>query len=89
MLAMRVFTVSFRLPVFSSFGEMCDLHERKPFKIRDFLVIRCGEGNLLASPYFPRSGGMLLDWITLEQTNAQEDVVTLEVWTVKPRDEES
>lgn len=28
-----------------------DLHERKEFKVRDFLVIRWCEGNLLASPY--------------------------------------
>ena len=40
-----------------------DLHERNEFKVRDFLDIRWCEGNLLASPYFPRSGGMLVDWI--------------------------
>lgn len=34
-----------------------DLHERKTFKGRDFLVIRWCGGNLLASPYFPRSCG--------------------------------
>ena len=32
-----------------------NLHERKSFKVRDFLVIRWGEGNLVASPYFPCS----------------------------------
>lgn len=42
---------------------MFDLHERKTFKVRDFIVIRWGEGNLVASPYFPRSGGMMVDWI--------------------------
>ena len=40
-----------------------DIHERKEFKVRDFLVIRWGESNLLASPYFPRTGGMLVDWL--------------------------
>ena len=40
-----------------------DIHERKAFKVRDFLVIRWCDGNLLASPYFPRTGGMMVDWI--------------------------
>ena len=48
-----------------------DLHARKTFKVRDFLVIRWCEGNLIASPYFPRSGGMLVDWITTEQAEVQ------------------
>ena len=39
-----------------------DLHEKKPFKVSDYLVIRWGEGHLLASPYFPNTGGMLVDW---------------------------
>ena len=56
---------------------MFDLHERKTFKVRDFLVIRWGEGNLIASPYFPRSGGMLVDWITPEQTEARGDIVDM------------
>ena len=43
-----------------------DLHERKTFKVRDFLVIRWCEDNLLASPFFPRSGGMMVDWIPPE-----------------------
>jgi len=52
-----------------------DLHERKTFKVRDFLVIRCCEGNLLASPYFPRTGGMLVDWIAPEQAEVHEGIV--------------
>jgi len=48
-----------------------DLHERKTFKVRDFLVIRWCEGNLLASPYFPRTGGMLVDWLDTEQARAK------------------
>ena len=48
-----------------------DLHERKAFKVRDFLVIRWCEGNLLASPYFPRTGGMLVDWLDTEQARAK------------------
>ena len=43
-------------------AEMLDLHERRLFKVRDFRVIRWRGANLLASPYFPQSGGMLVDW---------------------------
>ena len=62
-----------------------DLHERKEFKVRDFLVIRWCEGNLLASPYFPRTGGMLVDWVTPEQAEVREGIV--DVRTAKPRKE--
>ena len=64
---------------------MFDLHERKTFRVRDFLVIRWGEGNLIASPYFPHSGGMLVDWITPEKANGQGCIVDVKV--AKPRDE--
>ena len=52
-----------------------DLHERKTFKVHDFLVIRWCEGNLIASPFFPRSGGMLVDWVTIEQAEARGPIV--------------
>ena len=60
-----------------------DLHERKEFKVRDFLVIRWCEGNLLASPFFPRSGGMMVDWIDPEKANASGCLVDVKV--TKPR----
>ena len=56
-----------------------DLHERKTFKVRDFLVIRWGEGNLIASPCFPRSGGMLVDWVTQEQADARGGIIDVRV----------
>ena len=59
--------------------ELFDLHERKTFKVRDFLVIRWCEGNLLASPYFPQSGGMLVDWVTLEKAEIKGTVVDVKV----------
>ena len=62
-----------------------DLHERKTFRVRDFLVIRWGEGNLIASPYFPRSGGMFVDWIPPEKANASGCIVDVKV--MKPRGE--
>jgi len=56
-----------------------DLHERKTFKVRDFLVIRWCGGNLIASPYFPRSGGMLVDWIDPAKSEARGTVVDVKV----------
>ena len=52
-----------------------DVHERKPFKVRNFLVIRWGEGNLLASPFFPQSGGMFVDWVRLDKVKARGTIV--------------
>ncbi|MFA5672797.1 MAG: hypothetical protein WC922_10195, partial [Synergistaceae bacterium] len=46
-----------------------DLHEEKTFAVRDFRVIRWHGANLLASPYFPRSGGMLVDWVAPGETD--------------------
>lgn len=47
-----------------------DLHEEKPFRVRDYRVIRCRNRNMLVSPYYPRSGGMVVDWMPLENENA-------------------
>ncbi len=56
-----------------------DLHERKEFKVRDFLVIRWGEGNLLASPSFPRSGGMQVEWVRPEQVKSKGTIVDVKM----------
>lgn len=43
--------------------EMYDLHEDRPFRVRDYKVI-CSEGiHFLVSPYFASSGGSVIDWI--------------------------
>lgn len=47
-----------------------DIHEGKPFRVRDCRVIRCRNRNMLVSPYYPRSGGMVVDWMPLENANA-------------------
>ena len=60
-----------------------DIHERKEFKVRDFLVIRWGESNLLASPYFPRTGGMLVDWIVLGEAQHKDAIVAFEMRVTK------
>ena len=59
--------------------ELFDLHERKTFKVRDFLVIRWCGGNLLASPYFPRTGGMLGDWIDPAKAEVKGTIVDVKV----------
>jgi len=46
---------------------MYDLHEEKVFKVRDFIVIRWRGCNLIASPYFAHSGGMMIDFVELAQ----------------------
>lgn len=56
-----------------------DIHERKAFKVRDFLVIRWCGGNLLVSPYFPQSGGMLVDWIDPAKIKASGTIVDAKV----------
>ncbi len=63
-----------------------DLHERKEFKVRDFLAIRWCEGNLLASPYFSQSGGMLVDWLDPAKAEVKGTVVDVKVGTMKTRD---
>jgi hypothetical protein len=42
---------------------MFDLHEEKLFRIREFRVFRGEDMDLLASPYFPKSGGTVIDWV--------------------------
>lgn len=41
---------------------MEDIHAGKNFRVRDFLVAREGQTNVLASPYYPESGGTVIDW---------------------------
>ena len=42
-----------------------DIHEQKVFCIKEFRVIRECNRNFLVSPFFPRSGGMVVDWAPL------------------------
>ena len=44
--------------------EAFDIHEEKFFRIRDYKVIREDNRNYLVSPYYAKSGGTVLDWIT-------------------------
>lgn len=53
-------------PVPSLDEELYDLHEGKKFRVRDYRVVRDGDHNYLVSPYFPSSGGSVIDWMPLD-----------------------
>jgi hypothetical protein len=42
---------------------MFDLHEEKPFHVREFRVVRGKAMDYLVSPYFFNSGGTVVDWM--------------------------
>ena len=50
-------------PVPSLDEEMYDLHEGKKFTVRDFRVTWEHGQNWLVSPYYPASGGSVIDWM--------------------------
>ncbi len=50
------------MPLPSLDDVMLDIHEDKTFKVREFMVLRSPGMNWLVSPYFPRSGGTVIDW---------------------------
>lgn len=50
-------------PVPSLDEQRFDLHEGKIFTVRDFRVVREGGKNFLVSPYYPNSGGSVIDWM--------------------------
>jgi hypothetical protein len=49
-------------PVPSLDDVMEDIHAEKEFRVREFLVAREGEMNVLASPYYLEAGGTVIDW---------------------------
>ena len=53
-------------PVPSLDEELFDLHEGKKFRVRDFRVTWENGKNFLVSPYYPSSGGSVIDWMPLE-----------------------
>jgi len=42
---------------------MEDIHAEKTFKVKDFMVTREGNMNVLASPYYLEYGGTVIDWV--------------------------
>ncbi|MCK4273171.1 hypothetical protein KAX22_10980 [bacterium] len=53
-------------PVPSLDEKKFDLHEGKLFQVRDFRVTREHGMNFLVSPYYPNSGGSVIDWMPPE-----------------------
>ena len=54
------------VPVPSLDEELFDLHEGKRFRVRDFRVTWEKGMNFLVSPYYPSSGGSVIDWMPLD-----------------------
>ena len=44
-----------------------DIHEQKEFVVKEFRVIRGRNRNFLVSPFYPKSGGMVVDWMPIDQ----------------------
>jgi len=51
------------VPVPSLDAMMLDIHEEKRFRVGEFRVLRGGAMDWLVSPYFPSSGGTVIDWV--------------------------
>ena len=49
--------------------ERFDLHEGKKFRVGDFRVTWEAGQNFLVSPYYPSSGGSVIDWMPAEFYN--------------------
>ena len=52
------------IPVPSLDDEMTDIHEDKTFLVKDYRVVREGNMDMLVSPYYPISGGSVIDWVS-------------------------
>lgn len=56
-------------PIPSLDEELYDMHEGKKFRVRDFRVTREGGHNFLVSPYYPTSGGTVIDWLPADEAD--------------------
>ena len=57
--------------------DMMDIHEGKKFKVKDFRVIWEDGGNFIVSPFYPASGGTLLDWVQCNAVQKDDSVVVV------------
>ncbi|MBQ9367277.1 MAG: hypothetical protein IJT83_05805, partial [Victivallales bacterium] len=55
-------------PVPKMDDELLDIHENKTFIVREFLIIRENGRNYLVSPYYPKSYGTVLDWVSTDSS---------------------
>jgi len=53
--------------------ELFDLHEGKPFKVRDYMVVWDNGHSFLVSPYCPSSGGSVIDWLPADFADSEQD----------------
>lgn len=60
-------------PVPSLNEEMFDLHEGKLFRVGDYRVIWEDGRNWLVSPYYPSSGGTVIDWMPPSYADDEDD----------------
>jgi hypothetical protein len=59
-------------PIPSLDEELYDLHKEKRFRVRDFRVTRESGHNFLVSPYYPRSGGSVIDWMPVDEVSGEQ-----------------
>jgi hypothetical protein len=52
---------------------MEDVHAEKTFRVGDFMVTREGGQNVLASPFYLESGGTVIDWIPVQESEDDEE----------------
>ncbi len=62
-------------PSLSLEDQVFDLHQGETFYVREYRVIREHNRNMLVSPFYPQTGGTVLDW--LPNRNASVHVLTL------------
>ncbi|MGN0867088.1 MAG: hypothetical protein ACI4SG_05370 [Oligosphaeraceae bacterium] len=55
-------------PLLSLTDRVYDLHQGKTFLVGEYRVIRERERNILVSPFYPQTGGTVLDWLPDEKT---------------------
>lgn len=58
------------LPVPSLDDVMFDLHEGKHFPVREFRVVWEGTFNMLVSPFYPKTGGSVIDWMPVSRRSS-------------------
>jgi len=54
--------------------ELYDLHEGKKFLVRDFRVTWEDGQNWLVSPYYPNSGGTVIDWMPADWDDENDEM---------------
>jgi hypothetical protein len=63
-------------------SRMRDIHSGKRFMLKDFIVVREGDGNFLVSPYYAEAGGTVLDWMLTDniRSNHIQDTEEAGAW---------